>query len=125
MPWRLILSLTTVAPLAPAPGMVPGFVDGAHLHELCRDKGPDAKGGDAICVGYVVGAVDQILARQARRPPAGRTVCLPSGITADQLAATVDSYLEADPSLRRQAAAAVVLKALDLSFPCRPAVRQR
>ena len=61
----LILSLITGG--APAPVMMPGFVDAPRLLSLCKAEGPDAKSGQAICLGYVIGVVDQLMVQQSRR----------------------------------------------------------
>ena len=119
MAWRLLLTLATAAQSSsPTPGIVPGFVDGGRLYELCRETGPEAENSSALCLGYVVGAVDQIAAREARRAAGRRTICLPPTVTAAELAETVSLYL-GDSRRWSDAGSTVVREALSANFPCR------
>jgi len=122
--WLLILSLATTVPAAPpGPALVPGFVDGGRLSALCSASGAGAESANSLCLGYVVGAVDQILARQTRRAALQRSICLPAGASAEQLAAAITKRLAQDPRLWSQAASAVVRDALEKLYPCRGGAR--
>lgn len=120
MHWLLILTLATAVPTAPAlPGVVPGFIDGGRLDDLCNAVGADAEAASSLCFGYVVGSVDQVLARQARRPAAQRTVCLPRGLSVEQAVEVIAEHLAYRPRLRSHAASAVVRDALEAHYPCK------
>ena len=78
MHWLLALSIVTGLP--PQAPTELGFVDASQLSALCGTSGSNANSARLLCLGYVVGAVDQLLAAQARR---GRsTLCPPQDLTA-------------------------------------------
>jgi hypothetical protein len=117
----LILTLSTAIPAAPpAPTVVPGYVDGARLAVLCDPAAPDAEASGPLCLGYVVGSVDQILARQARRPLRRPTICLPQNLPVEQLVDTIEKHLRRYPKVRAFAASTVIRDALERRYPCRP-----
>jgi hypothetical protein len=122
MRWFLILTLATAIPAAPtAPAMVPGFIDGDRLAALCSPIAPDPEASHSLCLGYVVGSVDQLLARQARRPALGRSICLPKDLSAEQLVEVTEKHLTRHPKVRGSAASAVIRDALEARYPCRSA----
>ena len=117
----LILTLATAIPTAPvAPEMVPGFIDGTRLATLCSPTAPDAEASRSLCLGYVVGSVDQLLARQARRPFLRHTICLPKDLPAEQLVETIERHLIRYPRVQDSAASAVIRDALEARYPCKP-----
>ena len=74
----LILSLGTGA--APALSTMPGVIDAARLASLFNASGPDTKAGQSICIVYVAGAVDELMAQQARRGAPRRSICPPKAM---------------------------------------------
>jgi len=117
--WFLILSIITAVPPPPASSaMIPGFIDGGRLYALCSARADDAGGASALCLGYVVGSADQILARQARRPVAQHRICLPAGLSAEQLSGAISERIGRDRRLWSQAASTVVQAALEDLYPC-------
>jgi len=112
----LILSLVTGG--APVPAMMPGFVDTAKLLSLCKAEGPDAKAGQAICMGYVVGAVDQLMAQQSRREGPRRTICPPKSMTANDAVAAVVKYSRFAATAKGIGASSFIRFAMEDTYPC-------
>ncbi|CAN5548163.1 hypothetical protein BH10PSE5_BH10PSE5_02470 [soil metagenome] len=113
MAWLLILSLVTAIP-APSPS-VQGFMSAADLAVLCEPQDE----ASALCLGYLVGAMDQLLARQAGRSSARRTICLPKGVTAEAMRDAIMTRLTRDPRNRPEAAADAVRQAAQAEYGCR------
>ena len=114
MLWFLMLSLV-VGPPPPAPKQV-GFMDARRLIALCEASGPDASSGRSLCLGYVVGSVDQLLARQSRRGRA--TICTPPGFKAEDALGSVVSHARYASTADGMGAAEFVRFALEDSYPC-------
>ena len=113
---RWLMALTIVTALAPRPATHPGFVDAAQLNAVCHAEGPDAAAARALCLGYVTGAVDQILARtSSRRLP---TVCLPADLTPKAALDAVLRYDRFAASAKGVGAADFVRFALERAYPC-------
>jgi hypothetical protein len=112
----LILSLVTGAP--PAPATMPGFMDAARLMSLCKAAGPDAKSGQSICAGYVVGVVDELMAQQSRRDGPRRTICPPKSMTASDAVAAVVKYSRFAATARGVGAASYIRFAMEDTYPC-------
>lgn len=114
MMWLIALTIVTALP-APAPTH-PGFVDAAQLAAVCSAEGADAAVQRALCLGYVTGVADQLLARPpGRRPP---TVCPPADLTPK---ATLDAVLRHSrfaATAKGIGAADFVRFALERAYPC-------
>lgn len=116
----LILTLATAVPTTPAPlGALTGFVDGRRLDALCHTAGTDADAAASLCFGYIVGSVDQVLAREARRPAAQRMICLPKGLSVEQMVEAIARNPAHRPRAPSQAASVVVRDALEALYPCK------
>ena len=114
MPWFLALSLVIGLP-PPAPGQA-AFLDAQHLMSLCSASGPDASSARSLCLGYIVGSVDQLLARQTRRGRA--TICPPPGFKADDALASVVGHARYATAADAMPAAGFVRFALEDTYPC-------
>jgi hypothetical protein len=112
----VILSLTTG--VLPQPTTTPGFLDAAKLVAFCGASGPDAKAGQAICMGYVVGAVDQLLVQQARRDEVRRTICPPKTLSATDAMKAVVKYSRFASTAHGIGAASFVRFAMEDTYPC-------
>ena len=112
----LILSLLTGTP--PPPPAIQGFVDAAKLMSLCQEGGPDAAAGQSICMGYVIGAVDQLMAQQGRRDGARRTICPPEGMTVNDAVAAVVKYSRFATTAKGIGAASFIRFAMEDTYPC-------
>jgi len=112
----LLLTLVTGAP-PPAPTMS-GFVDAAKLISMCQAEGPDATAGQSICMGYVIGAVDQLMAQQARRDGPRRTICPPKAMTVNEAVAAVIKYARFGKTARGIGAASFIRFAMEDTYPC-------
>ena len=115
--------LTGLLAFATAPGefgagsSMVGFLDAATLSAACAAdvRAVDAR---AICLGYVAGAADQLLAAQASRGPASRTICIPSGVNTSTVVATVGAYAAWSSKAKGVSAAGFVEAALERAYPC-------
>lgn len=100
---------------------------GADVVERCSADKP--KVGEAInadvigrtvlwgrCEGYIAGVVDTY---EAFRTAPAKKVCLPPGVTMDQLRRVVKKSLEDNPAHLHQPAVALVVAALADGFPCK------
>jgi hypothetical protein len=112
----MALSLATAIP-APSPS-VPGYMDRRHLAPLCDPSSVDVGEARSLCLGYIVGSVDQLLAQQSRRPASRRSICLPMGLPIETLRDAVTRRLVQRPVARQVAAASLIRDALEAAFPC-------
>ncbi|MDO8324318.1 MAG: Rap1a/Tai family immunity protein [Phenylobacterium sp.] len=112
MSWLLILSLVTALP--PAPPSVQGFISTEDLTVLCAPQNDSP----ALCIGYLVGAVDQLLAGQARRPATRRTICPPANLSAEAVQTALLLRLGRDRANRPQAAADAIRQAVEAEYAC-------
>jgi hypothetical protein len=109
--------------LAVAPGQdragspMVGFLDAATLSQACS-AGATAVDARSICLGYISGAADQLLAAQALRGPAGRRICIPTGVTAAEVMAEVGGYATWTHNAKGISAAGFVEAALERAYPC-------
>ena len=100
----------------PAPPRMVGFLDAAHLVELCQAEGAEQATNRALCLGYVAGVADQIMTRGG--PRLGPRVCLSKDLNVDKLGDAVLRRLSHRRDLSGVAAAAAVRGALQADFPC-------
>ena len=112
--WILAFSLVTGLPPAPPPHY--GFIDAARLATLCKAQGDDAASARSLCLGYIVGAVDQLFAQQARSGQA--TICPPGDLTADDAMAAVVRHARFASTADGLSAADFVRLAMEIGYPC-------
>ena len=112
--WLMALAIVTKLP-PPAPTHL-GFLDAARLQAVCSADGPNASEARALCLGYVTGALDQLLARAAGRRPA--TVCPPPGLTPQEAVEAVMRYDRYAVTARGVGAADFIRFALERAYPC-------
>ena len=110
---RIVLSLALGFVTGPA--AVPGFIDAPKLAEICAAEAPDGK---AICLGYVAGVVDQVVAYQARLPAERRTICLPRDMTVNRAVDAVQASADWAKTSEGVGASGFVKFALERAFPC-------
>lgn len=101
-----------------APPEMLGFVDAAELSEFCTASGPEGRDRRMVCLSYVTGAVDQILAEQALNPPTSRTLCIPRDVSAEGIMKEVVAYAGWSKSARGVSGANFVRYALERAYPC-------
>ncbi len=118
MIWLVLLATGVVATTPPAD--LRGFLDGRQLQEHCRPGPADdlADLRSALCLGYVVGSADQLLAVEAETPPHLRSFCPPRTTIAEDLRDAAMDLLDQHPEARDAAAATVVAGALAARYPC-------
>ena len=120
----LLLALTAVTGLAqPAPRMS-GFVDATKLIGMCTNSGPSASAARAVCLGYVMGSVDQLMALQSRREEARRTICPPNTLTTDQAVQAVIRHPTFAAAGAGIGASAFVRYSMEQAYPCPVAPRR-
>jgi len=113
---RWLMAFIIVTALPPKPVTHPGFVDAAQLAAACAAEGPQAAQMRAICLGYVTGVADQLLARTpGRRPPA---ICPPAGSTPGDAVAAVQRHARFAITAQGIGAADFVRFALERAYPC-------
>lgn len=108
--------------IATAPSMLPsgsrGYLDGGQLEHLCMSPGSDDNGALGLCLGYLAGSMDQLLAGASSAPTRALSVCPPSEVTVEQLRLLVVAHLRVHPRDRASAAASVVEKVVAGAYPC-------
>lgn len=113
---KLLLALTLELSAPEASTEMRGFLDAATLEHHCSVSQTLPEGSFGICLGYVAGSVDQILAREAEGEPA--LLCPPPDLTVEQVRSTFLAYLRVHPKERVSAAALVVERAVLDAYPC-------
>lgn len=116
MPWLLIFSLNVTQPTPVA--MMQGFVSTGVLRSFCEASDDDPDHGQLLCLGYLAGVTDQLLARESRRRVTRRKICLPADLKVDDLRDAVLAYQAMTDTSDDVAAAASVRVALEATFPC-------
>lgn len=116
MSW--LVALTVAAGIATPAQPMSGFLDAAKLIGMCTDRGPAASAARAVCLGYVVGSVDQLMAAQSRREEARRTICPPANLTADQAVQAVVRHPTFAAKGVGIGASAYVRFAMEQAYPC-------
>jgi hypothetical protein len=116
MRWLLILVLATGA--APAAPPMPGFFEAPELVSACSGDSlvPDA--ARATCLGYVVGAFDQLMAMQSTLDAAERTICPPKVLTVYMVLQAIDRHAVYAVAAKGVGAAGFVRFALEDAYPC-------
>ena len=92
------------------------FYDGNELVELC--KSPDREKRNA-CSMYICGMIDGWAAEYIITSKKLYQICLPKGITCDQLSQTIAAHLEKNPESRKSGGGGVVGYGLKLAYPCK------
>lgn len=113
---KLLLALTLELSAPEGSAGVRGFLDAATLERHCSVSQTLPEGSFGICLGYVAGAVDQLLAREADGAPA--LLCPAPGLTIEQVRRTFLAYLRLHPKERVSSAALVVERAALDAYPC-------
>lgn len=114
---HLVIAFAVLAGPAAAAATMPGFMEAPRLVALCNATGPDAESGRSLCLGYIVGSLDQLLARQAASGV--RTVCPPADLTVRRALGVVMHQSEFAEGAKGTSAASLVQFALERAYPCR------
>jgi hypothetical protein len=88
---------------------------GNQLYELC--SAPDPTWQSALCDGYVL-AIDDMLTAQ-HMLDAQKGICLPDGVTREQMKVVVTSYLRDHLDERQKWMFVLASEALVAAFPCK------
>ena len=117
-PWAVAAALLAAAPAEKPPPEMLGFVDAAELSEFCAASLPAAIDARMVCLSYITGAVDQILAQQALDDPAFRAICLPRDITAEAVMQEVNVHAGWAKTAKGVSGANFVRYAMERAYPC-------
>ena len=118
-----MLSLILAATLAasPQPPLMFNFFDAADLLGHCAARDARREVRQALCMGYVAGAVDQLMLDEALREARERTICPPQDLTVQVAVSRIlehATWAAREPGL---GAAGLVRFAFKQSYPCRRA----
>lgn len=111
-----VVLMAIPGPALPPHSTHPGFVDAAQLLAACAAEGPDALVARAVCLGYVTGAADQLLARPPQR--GGPRICPPDSATPQEAVAAVRMRARWLQDAHRVGAADFTRAALERAYPC-------
>lgn len=116
-----MLSLILAATLAasPQPPVMFNFFDAPDLLGHCAARDDKAGLRQSLCLGYVAGALDQLLLEQAMLDPRDRTICPPGGLTLQAAVADILDHASWAARERDLGASGLVRFALEQSYPCR------
>ena len=93
-----------------------GFLTAGQLELHCTATLDDQDSALALCLGYLAGSWDQLLARTSA--PGSPIICPPGDLTLNLIRHTFLHYVEIEPEMRDVAAASAVERAALASFPC-------
>jgi len=117
--WGLALAVVLGSTALETPPMV-GFFDSVTLAETCRATGETAAHKQSVCLGYIAGAIDQLMMAQGLRDGDSPTVCPPTGVTLNTAVQAVMARTGwAAAAGKGLSAAGFVKYALEDAFPCR------
>ncbi len=116
-----MLSLIFAAALAvsPQPPVMYNFFDAADLLGHCAARDDKTRVRQALCLGYIGGAMDQLLMQQAMLDPQDRTICPPTSLTLQGVVANVLDHASWAARERDLGASGLIRFALEQSYPCR------
>jgi hypothetical protein len=111
----LALSLPTISP--PAPVAPWAFMNAHELALHCELPGEDSP-GNMVCLAYIAGSLDQMLASQAGTLEAHQQVCPSSTVPLNQFRSDFLDYLVFHPDERTDTAGDVLRRVARISLPC-------
>lgn len=108
VPTYLVLVLALAAPVSQSAAEEKAFVSGAKLNERCQSAELDAR---ALCLGFVLGVVDE-------NPAILR--CAPPSVTAHEVVEALKLHLGRYPSDRAFPGHVIMRLAMREAWPCDP-----
>jgi len=118
----LSLIFAAVLVASPQPPLMYNFFDAPDLLGHCGARDDKAHVRQALCLGYVAGALDQLMMEQAMLDPQERTICPPPGLTLDAAVSHILDHASWAARERDLGASGLVRFALEQSYPCRRSV---
>lgn len=95
-----------------------GYVDGNRLLDACGRSDEANSGKDpTFCIGYIIGGVDMILAKNIAEPQ-NASACITEGVTGGQIRSIVVKFLVETPEIRHFPASLAIWRSLTRAFPC-------
>lgn len=113
----LVLAVSLAA--SPQPPVMFNFLDAADLLGHCAAKDAVAEVRHSLCLGYIAGAMDQVLMQQGMLYPEERTVCPPADLTLNAAMASVLDHATWAAREQGLGASGLVKFALEQAYPCR------
>jgi hypothetical protein len=87
------------------------FKSAADISEVCL-----IKQAELVCAPYLYGVVDSIFSNRGEL--VGNKICLPDGITGNQVKSAFLQFLAKHPDFRKAVASSVIAAALTEAYPC-------
>jgi hypothetical protein len=128
----LISSLIALHVTSASAEMVSNYYTGDTLTRYCRSFILSARSGmkvlsgqqgyeTGMCYAYVVGVLDTLSVEIIKTPVAAGlpTMCLPSGLNANNATEIVANYVDKHPERRQESAYWLVRRALGAAYPCK------
>lgn len=111
--------LTLREPIPQAPlAQTRGIVSARQIKGLCT-AAEDAKDGQfEMCLGYLAGSLDQLVAQDGINGKSARRLCPGTTITLEEFRMMVVQYIELNPELESAAAAPVIERAVVPALSC-------
>ena len=111
--------LVTREPIPQAPlAQTRGIVNAGQIKGLCKAS-EDAKDGlFEMCLGYLAGSLDQLVAQDGVNGKSARKLCPGTTITLEEFRLMVVQYIELNPELESAAAAPVIERAVVPALSC-------
>lgn len=103
---------------SPQPPLLYNFFDAADLLGHCAARDDKAEVRQSLCMGYVAGALDQLLMQQATLNPEDRSICPPPGLTLQGAVIHILDHASWAARERDLGASGLVRFALEQSYPC-------
>lgn len=94
-----------------------GFWDGNDLHQFCTEQPLSYK--EAAAIGYVTAVIDTILALKEMNTLPQDIMCIPTGVTIDQVKDIICRGLAENPEKRHATASLLSTTYLLQAFPCK------
>ena len=88
---------------------------GKQLVEMCTSR---AKKADAFCTAWMGGFTSGLFGAQMAAKKGDDGVCLPEGLTPNQVRAIIEKFMNDHPSIRDLDAGSLGFVALRSAFPC-------
>lgn len=117
----ILLLLTGMALAAPVRQVEAARFSGAYMIKICgvNDKGQEiSPGAHAACQSYISGIVDYHNMLRSMKIAPEIDICIPEGVTLNDMHLQVLKYLERNPQHDGFVAAPAVLMALYEKYPC-------
>ncbi len=105
-------------PAASTLGETRGFVNAGQVKGLCAAAENAGDGQFEMCLGYLAGSIDQLVAQDRISGVSARDLCPNTALSLDHFRQAFLDYMEVNPQVEKAAAAAVIERAATPSLKC-------